>query len=168
MPRCLELASHRPVNELEHRDRDSRDPVDRPHWHMRWLVGQGHTCPTVARLTGYSVNWVRTIVQRYNTDGAAGVIDRRHANPGQPPLLSAARREELWAALATDPPDGGLGTSPKVAAWLTERLDRPVSKQRAWEAVQQLGVTLHQPRTRATKADPAAQAAFQKGGAATR
>jgi len=115
MPRCLVLAPHLPLDDLEHRYRQSRDPVERTHWHMLWLVGQGHTCPAVATLLGYADDWVRTIVHRDNAAGPAGVRDRRRANPGQRPLLTPALREELDQALAADPPDGGLWTSPKVA-----------------------------------------------------
>ena len=163
MPRCLDLVPHLAPEELERRYRQSHDPVERSHWHMLWLVAQGHTCPGVAAMVGYTEDWVRTIVHRYNADGPGGVTDRRHANPGAPPLLSPELREELRHALAEAPPDGGLWTSPKVAAWLTARLGRPVSKQRGWEAMRSLGFTLHQPRTRATPADPAAQDAFKKG-----
>ncbi len=117
----------------------------------------------MARLTGYAETWVRTLLHRYNADGSTGIVDHRHANPGQPPLVPPAVREELRARLAEPPPDGGLWTSPKVAAWLRNRLDRPVSPQRAWEVLQRIGFRLHQPRPRATVADPAAQAAFKKG-----
>lgn len=164
MPRCLELAPHLTIAELEGRYRQSRDPVERTHWHMLWLVAQGHHCPVVATLVGYSEDWVRTIVHRYNATGPAGVGDRRRANPGQRPLLTPELRAELRQALAADPPDGGLWTSPKVANWMTSRLGRPVSKQRAWEAMRSLGFSLHQPRPHATTADPAAQEAFKKGG----
>lgn len=164
MPRCLELTPHLSIAELEGRYRQSRDPVERTHWHMLWLVAQGHHCPAVARLVGYSEDWVRTIVHRYNATGPAGVADRRRTNPGQRPLLTPELRAELHQALTADPPDGGLWTSPKVAAWMTPRLGRPVSKQRAWEAMRSLGFSLHQPRTHATMADPAAQEAFKKGG----
>lgn len=164
MPRCLLLAPHLSPAELEHRYRQSRDPVERTHWQMLWLIAQGHTCPAVATLLGYSEDWVRTIVHRYNDAGPAGVTDRRHANPGQRPLLDSVLRDALDQALAADPPDGGLWTSPKVAVWLAERLGRPVSRQRAWEAMRALGFTLQQPRTHATTADPAAREAFKKGG----
>jgi transposase len=164
MPRCLELGPHLASEELERRYRACRDPVERSHWQMLWLVAQGYRCPAVAALVGYSEDWVRTIVHRYNADGPDGVTDRRRTNPGQRPLLTPALREELRAALATAPPDGGLWTSPKVAAWMAERLGRPISKQRGWEALHRLGFTMHQPRPQATTADPAAQDAFKKGG----
>jgi transposase len=164
MLHCLSLTPHLPTDELESRYRQSRDPVERTHWHLLWLVAQGHTCPTVATLIGYSDDWVRTIVHRYNAAGPSGVTDRRHANPGQKPLLNPELREELDEALAGPAPDGGLWTSPKVAAWLAAHLGRPVAKQRAWEAMRSLGYTLQQPRTQATTADPEAQEAFKKGG----
>lgn len=164
MPRRLTLAPHLSVDELEARYRQSRDPVERTHWQMLWLLAQGHPCPAVATMVGYAPDWVRTIVHRYNDLGPGGVTDRRHANPGQTPLVGPALGEELDAALAGPAPDGGLWTSPKVAAWLSARLGRPVAKQRAWEAMRRLGYTLQQPRTQATTADPAAQESFKKGG----
>lgn len=79
-------------------------------------------------------------------------------------MLSPALRDVLDEALAGPAPDGGLWTSPKVAAWLAERLGRPVARQRAWDAMRRLGYTLQQPRPAATTADPAAQETFKKGG----
>lgn len=165
MPRCLSVTPHLSVAELERRYRTCRDPVERTHWQIVWLVAHGHTCPAVGRLVGYSETWVRTVIHRYNDDGPAGLADRRHGNPGQPPLVRPAVREELRDRLAEPPPDGGLWTGPKVAAWLTQRLDRAISPQRAWEVLRGIGFTLHQPRPRATTADPAAQDAFKKGAA---
>src|SRR5680860_391433 len=69
MPRCLTVAPHLTVADLEHRYRTCRVAVERSHWHMLWLLAQGHHVPAVATLTGYSVPWVRTIVHRYNADG---------------------------------------------------------------------------------------------------
>lgn len=162
MARCLALAPHLSAAELERRYRPCRDPVERPHWPMLWLVAQGHHCPAVATLLGSAEAWVRTIVHRDNAHGPDGVRDRRQANPGQPPLLTPALREELRQALGTDPPDGGLWTSPTVAAWMAHRLGRPVAKQRGWAALRLVGFTPHRPRPQATTADPDAQAAFKK------
>lgn len=164
MPCCLELAPHLSAHGLERRYRQRRNPVERTHWHMLWVVAQGHHCPAVAGLVGSSEDWVRTIVHRYNTDGPEGVTDRRRANPGATPVLTPSLRKDVRQALAGEPPDGGRWTSPKVAAWMAQRRGRPVAKQRGWEAMRALGFTLHQPRPHATIADPAAQAAFKKGG----
>ena len=54
MPRRLSLNPPPATDELERRYRACRDLVERGHWQIVWLVAQGHTCPTVARLTGYS------------------------------------------------------------------------------------------------------------------
>ncbi|NLF74367.1 MAG: helix-turn-helix domain containing protein [Chloroflexi bacterium] len=163
MPHRLSLTPHRSTGELARGYRACRDPVERSHWQMVWLVSQGHTCPAVARMMGYRADSVRAVVHRYNTEGPAGLVDRRHTNPGQPPLVADDDREALRERLAAPPPDGGLWTGPKVAAWLSERLGRPVSPQRAWEVLRAIDYTLQRPRPRAAKADPAAQAAFKKG-----
>lgn len=166
MPRHVLVAPHLSVDALEQRYRQSRDPVERTHWQMVWLVASGHHVPAVADLVGYSPNWVRTIIRRYNAEGPAGIADHRRANPGTPPLLSPVLRVALREALAGPAPDGGLWTSRTVAAWMGERLGRPVRVQRGWEAMRAVGYTPQRPRPRATKADPAAQAAFKKGGSA--
>lgn len=163
MPNRLTLAAHMPVEEVEARYRACRTATERSRWHMLWLVAQGYTCPAVARLTGYSEDWVRTIVHRYNDAGPAGVVDGRRANRGRPPVVSVAVRTDLRDRLVDPPADGGLWSGPKVAAWLSERLGRPVSPQRAWEVLQRIDYSLHQPRPHARAADPTAQAAFKKG-----
>lgn len=164
MPRYLTLAPHLSSDELEQHYRRSHDPVERSHWHMLWLLSGGHRIPAVATMTGYSAKWIRTVLHRYNADGPDGVSDRRHANPGQPPLLGPALREELRQALGGPAPDGGLWTGRKVAGWMAARLNRPVGEVRGWEAMVALGFTPQRPRPRATIADPEAQVAFKRGG----
>jgi transposase len=168
MPRCLTVAPHLAIDDMEHRYRACRDAVERSHWQMVWLVAGGHHVPAVARLTGYSVPWVRTIIHRYNAEGPAGIVDGRQHSAGHPPLLTPALRDALAEALDGPAPDGGLWTGPKVAAWMGERLGRPIHPQRGWEAVRTLGFTPQRPRPHATNADPAAQAAFKKGGSRPR
>ena len=64
-------------------------------------------------------------------------------------------------------PNGDLWTCRGVAAWMSQRLGRPVSEQRGWEWRRRLGFTPQQPRPRDTRADAAAQEAFKKGGLST-
>jgi transposase len=166
MPRRATLAPHLVPEELFARYRHAEHPIERSHWQIIWLVADGHPVPEVAHLVGYNPNWVRTLIRRYNTEGPAGLVDRRRHNPGQPPLLPAVQRAALVDALAGPAPDGGVWTGPKVAAWMADRLGRPIHPQRGWEALRSLGLTLQRPRPRATTADPVAQAAFKKGGSA--
>jgi len=164
MPRRAALVDHLSVAELETRYRAARDPVERTHWHVIRLIAGGRTCAEVAAIVGYSRTWVRTVIRRYNADGAAGVVDRRHANPGGTGLLTLPERAELRAALRGSPPGGGLWTCRKVADWIGARLGRPVAEQRGWDYLRRLGFSPQRPRPREVRADPAAQAAFVKGG----
>lgn len=168
MPRLVTVVPHLPVDELARRYRTADDPVERSHWHFVWLIAAGRRVPEVATLTGYTANWVREVIRRYNAAGPAGLADRRGTNPGHPPLLTPALRNELGQALEGSAPDGGLWTGRKVAGWMAARLGRPVGEPRGWEAMRALGFTPQRPRPRATQADPVAQAAFKKGGSKPR
>jgi transposase len=164
MARRLGLPAHLTVDELGRRYRRCRDPVARSHWQIVWLLAGGTPTAEVARLTRYSVRWVLEIARRYRDEGPAGIGDRRHGNPGAAPLLNATQQEQLRAALAGPAPDGGLWTCRWVAAWIGAAIGRPVDPARGWEWMRRLGFTPQRPRPRETRADPAAQAAFKKGG----
>ena len=168
MPRHLTVVPHLTIPELERRYRSARDPVERTHWQVVWLVGGGRTCAEVAAVVGYSVEWVRKLIGRWNAAGPAALSDRRHRNPGGTPLLNPALRDELRRALAGPAPDGGLWTGPKVADWIGARVGRRVGAQRGWEYLCRLGFRPLRPRPREVRADPAAQRAFQKGGSNAR
>ena len=71
MPRYVTVTPHLTVDDLEHRYRHCRVAVERTHWHIVWLVAQGRHVPEVATLVGYTANWVREIIRRYNANGAA-------------------------------------------------------------------------------------------------
>ena len=162
MPKHLHLQPHLSTDDLERRYRQAEQPVERSHYQIIWLLSQGWLTRDVMAATGYSANWVRELARRYNTDGPAGLGDGRHANPGQPALLTAAQQEELRQALAVPPPDGGVWSGPRVAAWMRERLGRPVAPQRGWDYLQRLDYALQVPRPVLIKADEAAQAAFKQ------
>jgi transposase len=166
--RRLHIPPHLALDELEQRYRRATDAVARSQWQMVWLLAGGAPTAEVARVTGYSVNWVREIARRYREEGPGGIGDRRHGNPGAPPLLEAAQQELLRAALAGPAPNGDVWTCRGVAAWMSAALGRPVGEQRGWEWMRRLGFTPQRPRPHETRADPAAQAAFKKGGSPPR
>lgn len=164
MPVLAPLPEHRPVAELERRYRAATDPVARSHSQIIWLLSSGSPTAEVARVTGYSEDWVLKLAKRYRQDGPTGLGDRRHGTPGAPALLNAAGQAALRTALAGAAPDGGRWTGRQVAVWLSTSLGREVSPQRGWEYLRRLGFTPQQPRPTASQADPVAQAAFKKGG----
>jgi hypothetical protein len=50
---------------------------------MVWLLAQGMPSEQVAAVTGYSLKWVRIMVQRYNQRSPTGLGDGRRRNPGR-------------------------------------------------------------------------------------
>lgn len=167
MPRRLAVAPHLDPAGLRARAR-AAPAADRVRWLAVRLVAEGRPATEVGPLVGFSPEWVRALVHRYNAGGPAALADGRRGNAGAAPLLDAGGREALRAALAGPPPDGGLWTGRKAAAWMAARLGRPVPPQRGWEWMGRLGFTPQRPRPREQRADPAAQAAFKKGGSKPR
>jgi transposase len=164
MPKRLHLEKHFSTQELEDRYRQTRDPVERTHYQIVWLLSQGKLTREVADATGYSPEWIREVSRRYNEGAAEGLGDRRHRNPGAVPLLSPEQQEELAEALSEPPEDGGLWNSRKVALWIEKKTARQgVRAQRGWEYLRRLGYTPQVPRPSNAGADPEEQEAFKKG-----
>jgi transposase len=162
MPQRRSIQPPLSIDDLERRYRTATAPVARSHWQMVWLLAQGQASEQGAASIGYSVTWLRMVAQRDNQYGPSGLGDRRPRNPGSPGLLAAEQRAALVTALERPPPDGGVWTGPKVAAWMAATLGHVVHPQRGWDMLQRLGLRPKVPRPRHAKADPAAQAAFKK------
>lgn len=158
------LVAHLSTAELGQRYRAARQPIERSHLQIVWLLSQGRGEREVAAVTGYGRRWITEIARRYNAEGARGLGDQRAKNTGARPLLSQADEVALQDALAEPPADGGLWTGPKVAAWMTARLGRKIWPQRGWDYLRKLGYSPQVPRRRHVKAASAAeQEAFKRG-----
>ena len=57
------------AEELERGYRKSRDPVERSHYQIAWLLVRGKAVREVAEVTGYSERWVRELSHRYREGG---------------------------------------------------------------------------------------------------
>lgn len=137
---------------MEHRYREAKDPVERSHRQIVWLLSEGKTTNEVCEVTGYSPGWVRQIARRYNERGVEGLGDRRHGNPGakERALLDEAGERELLEAVQGSPPaalGGGKWSGPKVALWIARRngLDK-VHVQRGFEYLRKLRYSPQVPR----------------------
>ena len=161
------VADHLSVSELETRFRAAKDPVQKSHLQVIWLLAKGHSKGEVATITALSPRWINKILQRYAEHGPEALGDLRHKNRGAAPLLDAAGLEALRDRLARAPEDGGLWSGRKVAAWMAEHCGlEQVHAQRGWEALQKLEWSLQSPRPRHPKAaGPEEAEAYKKTGA---
>lgn len=168
MPKTIKIEAHLSQEELEKRYRKAHDPVERSHYQIVWLIGEGRTTRDVMEVTGYSRGWIQRLARRYNAHGPEALGDARHGNPGakERALLTADQRRELARTLREPPPDGGLWNSRKVGEWIEEKTGKSLErskKQRGWDYLKRLGQSPKVPRPRHKNADGREQEAFKKG-----
>ncbi len=162
MNKRITVKAHLSIEDIESRYRKAKDPVERSHWQIIWLLAQGKTAQQIAEVTGYCYDWIRRIVHRYNQEGPPALSDRRHGNPGGSFILSSEQQVQLQRVLDEPPADDGLWSGPKVANWIEKQTGRKVHPQRGWEYLKRLGYSQRVLRPQHAKADPAAQQAFKK------
>ena len=160
----LPLADHLPQDELYRRYRAASDSVERTHYHLIWLKSQGRSTREISDVIGYTHDWVRYLIRRYNQHGPDALRDKRHDHVGAPAMLSAAQQAVLEEALQRPAaPDGEPWSGPKVARWIEEQTGREhVHNQRGWDYLVRLGFSSQTPRPRHQQADAQAQATFKK------
>lgn len=149
---------------LHERYRGADHPVARSHFHIIWLLASGSSVAECAAASGYSIRWIEILAQRYNAGGPDSLGDRRRANKGAKPLLTAEQLASLAEAVSSPPPDGGLWTGPKVAAWMGRETGRGhVHPQRGWAYLRRLDQTWQTPRPyHEQTATPEEQEGFKK------
>ena len=163
MTRRIHLQAHLSVEQLERRYRTAKEPNERTWWQILWLLAQGRTATELAKVTGYRAYWIGQIAKRYNEQGPAGMINRRHTTSYRPPpILSPELQEELRCVLAEAAARDEPWTGGDVAAWMAERLGRPVSYRLGWSYLVRLKHSPQVPRPRHALADAAQQESFKK------
>ena len=164
MPNPIKLKDHLTSDELYQRYRKCQQAREKLRWRALYLIAKGGIANHVAKQVGRSSGWITNLACRYNELGPAGVADQRgEVKCGVKPTLSAKQAQALDAALRGPAPDGGLWTSPKVAAWIKKKTGKAVHPTTAWRAMQAAGFSLQVPRPRhGQAASEAEQAAFKK------
>jgi transposase len=150
----LPVVPHLSHEEIDRRYRGSSDGSEKSRWHVLWLVtrpDQPLSASKAAGLVGFTPSWGRAILKRYNARGPDALADRRREN-GAEPKLTATQQAQLLAALQAEPPDGGLWSGPKVAAFVKQQFAVEVRKQTGWQWLKDLGFRLVVPRPRHPKA----------------
>ena len=155
---------HLSVEELEDRFVGCEDATASRHFQVIWLLARGHTISQVSGTTAYGERWIEQLLARYNAEGPEGLGDLRRRNGAPATILKPDLLAKLRLRLDDPPPDGGLWSSRKVAAWMAGELNlTSVAPQRGWEALKAIGWSIQKPRPKNPKsATPEEAAAFKK------
>ena len=158
------VVDHLSVLALEQRYRSCTDVTAARHVQAIWLLAKGHHIAEVSATVAYARRWVERLLARYNAQGPQALGDLRCRNGTSPSVLKPDLLDKLKDRLREPPPDGGLWTSPKVAAWMASELGLiRVAPQRGWEALKAIGWSVQKPRPRhPASATPQEREAFQK------
>jgi transposase len=153
-------------SELRQLARRERDPAAGRRMYAIANALEGMTRAEAARLAGMERQALRDAVVRYNAEGITGLYNRRP--PPRPGKLTAAQLRELGEIILAGPdPELGLSgwTLPELCREIEQRFNKhlhPASLSRVVR--RRLGFSRQKTRQRHPRSDPAAQAAFQKGG----
>src|SRR5215211_7842396 len=158
------VADHLSVLALEQQYRSCTDVTAARHVQTIWLLAKGHEIAEVSATVSFARRWVERLLARYNAQGPQALGDLRRRNGRSPSVLKPDLLEKLKDRLREPPPDRGLWTSPKVAAWMASALGLTwVAPQRGWEALKAIGWSVQKPRPRhPAPATPEDRAAFKK------
>src|SRR5690242_16155518 len=127
MARRIRLEPHLAVDELERRYRAAREPHERSWWQILWLLARGHIAREVA----------------------AGMPNRQYTRSHRAaPVRSAEQLAELARAVRGPAPEGDEWLGRTVAAWMSQKLGRPVSVQLGWVYLVRLDGKRRKPRPR--------------------
>src|SRR5437762_14164159 len=143
------VADHLSVSALEQQYWSCTNVTAARHLQTIWLLAKGHEVAEVAATVSYAQRWVERLLARYNAQGPQALGDLRRRNGTSPSILRPDLLEKLKARLREPPPDGGLWTGRRVAAWMAgERGLVEVLPQRGWAALNAIGRTAPKPRPR--------------------
>ena len=158
------VIGHLGIDELEDRYVGCADATTSRHFQVIWLLARGRTIAEVAEMTAFGQRWIEQLLARYNAGGPNALGDLRRRNGTTATVLKPELLAKLRVRLAEPPPDRGLWSSRKVAAWMAGELGLvSVAPQRGWEALKALRWSIQTPRPRNPKsASPEAATAFKK------
>lgn len=168
--RGLPIRDDVPPAELRRLARREPDRAAAPRMYAIANALEGMSRAEAARLAGMERQALRDAVVRCDAEGLAGLRNKPH--PGPRSRLDAAQREALRRLVLDGPDTDATGLS----AWTLP--DLCLEAERRWgvrhhpghmsKIVRRLGLSRQKARPAHPKVDPGAQAAFAKGGSATR
>lgn len=148
--------------ELKKLYQQSKCSIERRRTQAIWLLSEGKSAKEVHEITAYSNVNLSRIIDAYNEKGAEGLRDGRRKNTGRPTVLSDAEMLQLAQEIRKDYKKNMYWSGKDVINWVKEQCGRDIPKQRAYEYLKAIGMSLQTPRPHHAKADPIAQDIFKK------
>ena len=124
------------------------------------MLGDGHTVAEAAAAVGVHRRTVDRWVAWYRTGGLATVLGHRQGGHGQ----VRKPRPEQEAQVATEVATGRFRTAGEIGRWIEASFGVSFRPGGLAHLLARLRAAPKAPRPRHAKADPAAQAAWKKGG----
>lgn len=132
--------------------------------HAVLLIGQGMTCPQVAKKFGDARGSVRNWVNQFEKQGFAGLIDRERG--GRPPRLNEKELQEIGTVLRRAPTAVGIAQNlwdgKALAEWIKIRYKKIFGVRQCQRMFHQLGFRLRKPRPLVAFPDPVAREELKK------
>ena len=162
MRQPLILTPHHTTAELWDHYRHCRCAVEQRRTQAVALLSEGRSPGEIRTLTLLSRPTYAKTIHSYNKGGLAGLRDRRHENPGAPPLLTDAQLLLFVQTVRADYEDGILWDAVKLQAFVEDLLGEQIHARRSYELLELVGLSWQVPRPAHERADPKAQADFKK------
>lgn len=138
--------------------------------HAILLVAQGMSSRQAAQFLGDSPRTVAYWVQRFETEGLAGLADADR--PGRPRKLNQEQINKIEAALRNSPLNYGLSVNlwdgKTLSAYIKQQFDLQLGVRQCQRLFRQLGFRLRKPRSKIANSDPSKKDVFKKNSKASK
>jgi transposase len=132
--------------------------------HAILLVAQGMSSRQAAQLLGDSPRTVAYWVQRFETEGLAGLADADR--PGRPRRLDQNQLYQIEQALRNSPLEVGLSVNlwdgKALSAYIKQEFGIQLGVRQCQRLFRQLGFRLRKPRSKIANSDPSKKEEFKK------
>lgn len=132
--------------------------------HATLLVAQGLSCRNVSELLGDSPRSVAYWVNRFESEGLAGLVDADR--PGRPRRLDEQQIDQIQEALRLSPADYGFTANiwdgKLLSHYISQQFGTAIGVRQCQRLFRQLKFRLRKPRPLIAKADPELQRDFKK------
>ena len=164
MAAAIELRRDHTADDLRRLAKASRDANQTRRLLALAAIYEGASRGDAARTGGVGLQIIRDWVLRFNTEGAAGLVDRKA--PGRTPLMTDEQRAALAGAVEAGPRpylDGVVRWRlADLTQWLWDEFGLSVSRQTLGRELRAMGFRKLSARPRHHAQDPEAIEAFKK------